>query len=372
MFSKEVAQYFQPVFDLILMLLSVIAATKWKRRGANGIINGNKTSMYPLIFCCVALCIIVGFRPLSGKLFGDTVNYARNFFMMRGAPIQYVIGEGEWLFDLIMYACAQRMDVSWYFTLIMGGYIFFAMKGIRLLFKNNTYGAMLFFLGAFSFWGYATNGLRNGLACSVMILFFGMMLAKKRSLLVGCILAVISFSLHKSTALPIICFVATYIIKNPRIAIGWWFFSIVLYLVAHSAVESFFTSLGFDDRLSYYVNDAEEYAQQGFKVGFRFDFLIYSFMPILLGWYVTITKGLRDKIYNHLLNTYILSNSFWLMMMNASYSNRFAYLSWFMYPIVVAYPCLRMDVWGDRQGIMAGNILMIHTAFTVFMILIYY
>ena len=128
--------------------------------------------------------------------------------------------------------------------------------------------------------------------------------------------------------------------------------------------------LGFDDRMDGYLS-GNDYS--GFShAGFRWDFLLYSMMPICLGYYIVIKKGIRDRIYEILLTTYTLANAFWVMVIRAQFSDRFAYLSWFMYAIVLAYPLFRMDIWGNRQGNIARVILNIHLSFTLFMNLIYY
>ena len=57
-------------------------------------------------------------------------------------------------------------------------------------------------------------------------------------------------------------------------------------------MENFFAGLGFDDRLNSYIT-SDEYDDQFSDVGFRWDFLLYSVMPIILGWYVVIKK----KVY---------------------------------------------------------------------------
>mgnify|MGYP007128044265 CR=1 FL=1 len=62
---------------------------------------------------------------------------------------------------------------------------------------------------------------------------------------------------------------------------------------------------------------------------------------------------LKRKIFNSqyllLLHTYVLANAFWVMLIRASYSNRFAYLSWFMYPVVLAYPLLTLRFGRSRE-----------------------
>ena len=72
-------------------------------------------------------------------------------------------------------------------------------------------------------------------------------------------------------------------------------------------------------------------------------------------------------MYSYLLNSYILCNSFWVMMIRASYSNRFAYLSWFLYPVVLAYPLLKFPVFETNNKQKVALILLAHTAFTIIM-----
>lgn len=373
MISIEIAKYFQSGLILILSLLGVILYHQWQTENACSVIHRNKTNFPLLYIACAILCVVIGFRPLSSRYFGDTVNYAYSYFNVTTLILpDFTPGEGDWLFYWISLTCyALGMDISWFFTLIMFGYVFCALIGIQRLFRNNTYAAMLCFLGAFSFFSYATNGIRNGLATSVVILAIALSATKKKNYILTLILFYAAFSLHKSTILPILSFVAASTVRNYKFFLIFWVSSIVLFLVASSPVENLFTQLGFDDRLSSYIEGSEAYAQQ-YKSGFRLDFLIYSSMPIYLGYHVIETRGIKNRTYELLLNTYILSNSFWVMLMGAAFSNRFAYLSWFLYPIVMAYPCCRMNVWNDRQGKIGGAIILANILFTTFMTFVYY
>ena len=163
-------------------------------------------------------------------------------------------------------------------------------------------------------------------------------------------------------------FVSYYFIRSPKWCIFFWILSIVISLTAGSFMESFFAGLGFDEKLTNYIrgnSDSETMAQFS-QTGFRWDFLLYSSMPIILGWYIVMRCKITDRQYIVLLNTYILSNAFWIMVIRASFSNRFAYLSWFMYAIVLFYPLIKIPVY-NRQGKVLANILLAHVMFTVIM-----
>ncbi len=66
----------------------------------------------------------------------------------------------------------------------------------------------------------------------------------------------------------------------------FWGLSLFVSLISGDTISGLFESLGFDDRLSYL--SATENSELFSHTGFRWDFLLYSFMPILLGWNVTI------------------------------------------------------------------------------------
>ena len=103
------------------------------------------------------------------------------------------------------------------------------------------------------------------------------------------------------------------------------------------------------------------------KTGFRWDFIAYSAIPILIGWFATAKQKITDKTYLFLLHTYLFSNACWVLINSISYSNRFAYLSWFLFPIVVLYPFCKFSLI-KNQGVFLGLLLIVFTAFTYFML----
>lgn len=374
MYSFETFKNLPNIIDIIILVSSLIYLFKWQNKNAYYILHNNRTNIAYWTIFCIILSLLFGLRPIPPGIQADTSVYAMNFNIIKRNGVIIDLDESEWFFTWLMKVCGNFGDTEVFFSTVAFGYVFFAFWGIYRIFKNDTNGALVFYIGAFSFFSYATNGIRNGLACAMIICAISYaIIPKHRNWLIAVSLSLLAIAVHKSVTLPIVCLIAAYFIKDIQKAIGFWVFSIFLFIVAHGPIESFFANLGFDDRLTSYINSAESYAAMGLKSGFRIDFLIYSFMPIWLGWAVTKRLGNKvDKTYQLLLNTYIFANAFWVMLMNAAYSNRFAYLSWFLYPIVLAYPCLRMNVWGERQGRVAGNILVAHSAFTTFMDLIYY
>lgn len=353
-----------------------------------------QNSMVPALLLTLLLMVYMGLRPVSFA-FGDTINYAAGYRSAMGMAVFSLDLSKEWLWSAIMLFCKQSgLTVNAWFLLIEIGYLGFAFIGLRILLKENCWIAMLFFLSAFSTFTFGVNGIRNGLACSMVILAFAIAANQnfaKLALAGGVLL--LAFGIHRSISLPIAAFLAaSYVIKSPKIAIYFWMVSIGVSLVAGGAVTNFFMGLGFDDRMTQYGTGMGEFGDQFSNTGFRWDFLAYSAMPVWLAWYVT-TKAEKERalygdtieeaetgitgagriadahsmrVFNILATTYVLANSFWVMVMKAAFSNRFAYLSWFLYPVVLAYAVIRLHIWEDQDK-KAGLILVLHAGFTVIM-----
>lgn len=355
-----------------------------------------KNSMVPALLLSLLLMIFIGFRPLH-PIFGDMVNYAHGY---RYDPINTTVAidlNKEWLWRLIRDMCrVSGLSMNVWFFIIAIIYIGSVFIGVRKLVGENCWVAMLFFLSAFSTFQFGVNGMRNGVACSMAIVAFAIGAANgTRGILTAGVVLLLAMGIHRSISLPIAAFLAaTYVIKSTKWAIYFWVASIGISLVAGGAATNFFAGLGFDDRMSSYATSTE-FADQFSHTGFRWDFLLYSAMPVWLAWYVTkkaeteralygdtteetetkitgagrIADAHSMRVFNILATTYILANSFWVMVIRASFSNRFAYLSWFLYPIVIAYGVIRLHIWEDQDK-KAGLILLAHAGFTFVMYLL--
>lgn len=360
-------QIYENIFLYTVIFFTVIVASSLSGHDFRRIKAGTNNTIFALLIGIV-FALWLGMRPPT-HAFADTGTYAQSFnlYKMGFAPLN----PKDWLWAQFSYACAQSVSVSVYFTIVSVGYFGFTLLACRVLVPNNTLATYLFMLGSFSFFTYGVNGIRNGVACSILLFAIAIISRSRKNLLFAIILCFLAANIHRSTMLPIASlFAAVYVVKRFQWAYTFWLISILISLVAGGTVSAFFAGLGFDDRLSY-IQDTT-YSNQFSHTGFRWDFLIYSMMPIVLGYYVVIKRRIQDRSYLILLNTYTIVNAFWVMLIKASFSNRFAYLSWFMYPVVLAYPLLKLDVWGPKQGKRLTQIMLAHIGFTWFMTSIYY
>ena len=262
-----------------------------------------KNSMVPSLFFTIVLIFFMGLRPVTFA-FGDTINYAAGYARATGLAEWKIDMDEEWLFNSIMLACkASGMTVSGWFFIIEIGYLGFILLAMKKLIGENPWMGMLFFLSAFSTFTFGTNGIRNGLACSIITFAFALAVNKNiAKMVIPGFIAILAMGIHKSIALPIAAFLAaSFVIKNPMIAIYFWVASIGISLVAGGTVSNFFMGLGFDDRMTQYSNGMGEFGDQFTQTGFRWDFLLYSAMPVWMTWYVSRKAQKERALYGDTL-----------------------------------------------------------------------
>lgn len=370
------ASLYHPLYLWVTGALAAITAFSYIGSNERNLPSDESETLktqFPLILLYgLILAIFLGGRPISGRYFGDTSNYAHTYDQIDVLTFKLDF-TGEWVWELIAYLCVKmHMDVNQWFTVIDLIYFTTVITAGAILMPKGPWAAGLFILISLSFYSFGVNGIRNGAACHLLVL--GIVMVLRGNYYAGVILAALCFGIHHSTMLPILaCAVAMFTWRIPgmlKYVIWFWIASIGISLVAGTQVTEFFTSLGFDDRMSSY-NDGEEDMEKFSHAGFRWDFLIYSAMPVVMCWYIAIKKQMADNWFTVLGITYCLCNAFWVMVNRAAYSNRFAYLSWFIYPFVIAYPLFNIKAW-ENQGEAIGIILLAYTGFTFFMEFVYW
>jgi hypothetical protein len=357
MFDFIPLEYYTPVFYNLLLVIVIGTFIRLQAVSRSGLqtVAGTGTGVF-LLFVLVALYI--GSRPISGYFFGDMGTYAHRFNLLASGEVPDV--GTDLLFELYMKFCSSIMSVKAWFLLDAFIYIGCLYWACRRVFPGQVYISFLMCITAFSFWGYAVNGIRNGMATSLIVLAFSF-LGQKWKVAGLCLLAI---GVHKSVMLPVFAGIMTYLYKNTRVYLYGWLACVFLSVLSGGFFEHFFSNLGLikDERFASYLTSTE-YSDSFSSTGFRWDFWIYSLVPIVLGWYVVIKRKLHDKLYLLLLNTYTISNAFWILVIQASFSNRFAYLSWFLYPIVLIYPVLKFKIC-PKQYSKIGLIVLLHFLFT--------
>ena len=352
---------YQKVFSASMAVLAMLVGGTRIASPDNSHQKAGSTSAIPL-FLCLALTLWMGLRPVSGA-FGDTVNYAFQYATM---DIRHVSmnWSGEWIWQWLMNGSkALGLSINTFFTIVAAGYVLSAFWAIYRFMPSDPMLGVVFLLNSLMFFPFGVNGLRNGLACHLVLLGTSFLLDDKW--IPGILVSLVAFGIHRSTMLPLAAvFVGLFVIQDIRYVLAFWAASIFISLVAGGPITEIFAGLGFDDRMTQYTTSSD--MSQFSKVGFRWDFLLYSAFPVAMAWYVCLYKKNQDNWYNVICTVYCLCNAFWIMVIRSAFSNRFAYLSWFLYPIVIAYPLVNLPLRNDQDRF-TGWILLAYAAFSVFM-----
>ena len=343
-------------FLLIVVLISIY---RFNSKGLSP--SYDRTGVF--VFAGIIL-LFIGLRPYDipgvGTYLGDTGNYYRSF-------LNYAVGNTDIVsedtgFDFLTKKATLFLSGQSYFFVLAALYVLPLYKACTRLSSDYTYLLFLMITTSFLFWANGVNGIRTGIGTSLLLLAFTY--KNEKWLMIA--LFVLAISFHKSMLLPMGAFVLTSFYKNSRVWIAIWFICIVLSLLLGGFWEQFFASFNTgDERFSQYLTQ-EVNAEIFSSTGFRWDFLIYSAIPIALGYHFIFQKKYNSAQYIHLYNTYILANSFWILIIRSNFSNRFASLSWFLIPFILILPLLKIRLW-KYQLYNLSLILILSFLFTYYM-----
>lgn len=287
----------------------------------------------------------LGTFPIEWGMGTDRNNYAGNFLKIQDQGIEIK----ETMNDRLFYVLAKMLSfasVETYFVIVAGIYIGCYALACRRLAGSNA--AMLFVAAMLSmgFMSYGTNTIRAGLAFSLVMLG----IAASGRVRPMAVLFVCAALIHFSTVIPVAAFLISKYYDKTRLYFLLWVLAIP---VSFAAGETFNTLLGeltIDDRTAYLIQENAAYRQ-----GFRVDFILYSALPLLVGYWYIFKSGFVSALYRNLYNTYIITNIFWVLVIRANFTDRIAYLSWFLIPFVLAYPLLKSpDVFKNANLKMAA------------------
>lgn len=307
-------------------------------------------------FLLLFVILHMGLRPINWR-FGDMVVYNQSYEnYLYGMPF---IPSSDIVFEYFMFNCAQIMTASSFFLLCTLLYVVPLWAACRKWFAAYNYYAFLALVASFSFWAFGTNGIRNGIATSIFLY------ALSRDKIVFKVIGVIiALGFHKSVAIPTAALVLTYFYVNPKKYFYGWLACIPLSLVSGGFWEGLFAGFMADDRVSYLTgtNEQGEFS----STGFRWDFVLYSASAVYAAYFFIFKKKFQDPIYNRLVCVYLAANAFWILVIRANFSNRFAYLSWFMMGIIIVYPFLTKIQIKNQHKVLAV-VLLAYFAFTYLM-----
>ncbi len=312
-----------------------------------------KQSYNKALILGIFFIIFFGTRPTSGLWMADTSGYASVYNLTKNGIISSNIDWSE-PHEIIWNIICSNMALAgfpvWaWFTVVAAIYILANIVGIKLILPEHAYLVFLFYTAFFLFYSGGINGIRNADAYSLVFLAMTLYYSPSfKKYIMMALLCLVACQIHTSVIITIYSFIISiFFIKKTNHAILIWIGAIVMSLVAGNYLAGFATGMIDDVRAAKYLQYGQNADMMaGFShTGFRWDFLFFSALPIALGWYATVKRSITDKFYQVLLNTYIIANAVWIVFMYAAFSNRFAMLSWCIYPYVLCYPLLKFKLW---------------------------
>ncbi|MDM1335777.1 EpsG family protein [Acinetobacter pseudolwoffii] len=290
-------------------------------------------------FVFLILFLLISFRPVH-YLFGDMVAYDIHFENYKGLD---TIKGGDLLFEILLFSFSKNFNSSSFFFFCTVIYFFTLYISYKKFFKDFWAIAFLLSCSVITFYGFAVNGIRNGIAAHIFLIALSY---NKRF---SWIILIISIGLHSSMILPTIGYVLYKISKNLSMFLVFWFLCLIVSLF-YSGFGDLIQFFGFsNDRLNDYLNAGDTYSDQFSKEGYRYDFILYGFLPILVSSYYIFRRKFVDENYNTIVAVYLFSNSIFLLLNEVAFSNRFAYLSWFLIGIIIFYPIYHLRESRDKN-----------------------
>lgn len=332
MINNSVFFYNSVLFLLLVQLLSISPDS----RPAKVVSVPRFVWAFPLAFLSVWL---MASCPIVLGSWDDRSAYASAvlFFQQYGYQTIKVASIGEWVFELYTYVVSLITDYQGWFYITAIVYICNYMLAARRLTMDYAYVLFFSIVCNFQFYDYGTNTVRAGFAASFVML--GLSFCNRFWVMLLCFL--IALFSHNSMVIPIFALLIAYKIPKPKLFIWLWLLAIPLSLFAGSFFQQYLMGFADERRTTYFAADAMSRAR------FRWDFLVYSATPVLLGYYYIFKLNFKSHFYQWVYCAYLIANAVWILVIKAEYTDRFAYLSWFMFPILLLYPVLTKQLFYD-------------------------
>lgn len=351
------AEYYQAIYLFIVTIFTLYCFARYNRY--DGEIYENR---YITLILAICLVLFIGFRPIHA-VFADTVGYAEYYNYKSSDIFSLSFDVENKIFDnLLLWMSSHGFGHSAFFVSIALIYFVCRYVSCKKMFPNNSLIAYLVFLGAFLTFVSSVNGIKAGAAASI----FTCAIAYRHNKLLSLLLLLLSWGFHHSMIVCVLAFILVTFYKNTKWYSILWVFSFIIAALHISYFQNLFVNFTNEKGAAYLI------AEDGWITGMRYDFVLYSAIPILLGWWYKIKYDIMDEEYDFVLNLYILLNALWMLCMYASFTNRIAALSWFLYPLVLIYPFLSAKIELPNKNYKFSWVILGHLCFTLFMQIVYY
>ena len=361
------ASIYEYIYIIIVIIMTYAIMSSYHGWDCERIANRNISNRVGLFLIALFFIVVIGLRPLSYK-FVDMMNYNSYYHTFHyGMPFKFNWDYENFLFDnLFAWRGFMKFDISSFFLLIAALYFGGIAWALNKMFPRDSLLAFVMYLGAFSTFSYGTNGIKAGAAASIFL----MALAYREKKILAVTFLWLTLGFHHSMLVPIVAYLMAYFYRNPKAYLWTWIICLLLAAAHVSFIMSFLSGFTDEHGAEYLV----ENSQEKHVSGFRPDFIIYSAVPIFIGYRLILKRYVVSETFKFLWCTYTMTNCVFLLCTYGNFINRIAYLSWLMYPIVLLYPFVSTE-WTNHPNTSKRYLKYVvygHLAFTAFMTFIYY
>jgi len=357
-------EIYSTVYYLILSILVVLSILPlFKYSDLNSFPRSNLKLGNILLLSITIL--FIGLRDPWGnwRYLGDTSAYSLMFQEIDNIKFYEAKDIG---FTFFMYLCKIFLNHQFFFLVSALLYVGFVYLFAKRTSKENGFFLFVMFVTSMSFWSFGINGVRNGLATSLFL--YALTFRNKKWFLF--LFMLISISFHKSMILPVIAYFIANYFTNTKLLIRIWFVSVVVSYFFGNYIETYISNLivenAFEDSRFMTFTSENGIDLEVSTRSFRLDFILYSSIPIFLGYFYRYKRNFNEVFYLQLLHTYIITNTVWVLLIYSSFTNRTAYLSWFLMPFILVYPLLRNNHLFKKQNNILGIFFILSLFFTLF------
>lgn len=350
------------IYIFIVTIFTIFLSYRYSQYPDSRLMVKPSSSSFPSLILTVFLIIFIGFRPLHSS-FVDMWNYTASYGLYSGKTYEFDPDTTNKVFDnLFQYLASNDYDIAIFFLIIAAIYFGSLYVASRKMFPSDTLYAIIVYLGAFSTFSYGTNGIKAGVAATIFLCA----IAYGKNKILSAVLLLLSIGFHHSMVMPVIAFAICYFYRKPKFYLVLWAFCFIIAMAHITFFQTIFQGFADDEGAVYLATEGGAHYS-----GFRLDFIIYGFFPIWLGYWAIFKQGYSSRFYNWIYCTYLLVNSIWMLCMYANFTNRIAYLSWLMLPIVLIYPFFdKLFVYNQYKKL--NMVAWTHLGFTIMMQFVYY
>lgn len=294
----------------------------------------NRLSSLSYVFLLLIMATLMGLFPLDE---GDRLEYANEYFGIKLEGERADIGYGWYL------ALSQSVlggNIVLYFLIISFFYTFSYLIFAHRYFPKVYLGYFIIMVcGSLGFASYGYNTLRQGLAIAFFLLAFG----ASSKLWARLPLLFLAVAFHMSLIILVVASIGAKFLKDRKTAELFWLLCLIMTIVGLDLGTMMDSLSQIDSRIGGYYSSAED-GTADYNNGFRIDFLIYSILPIYIARFWMNKYKYLDAQYIFFYKLYLYVNAVWLLMIRIQYTDRIAYMSWFLIPVLTLYPLLNQGL----------------------------